>query len=144
MAYEWFDPDAYLARLDGRAAKVAKPAKVQQAEALRESYSLATLAVLAGRPLLPWRIELDRQLKQALRAGASAERYELFLADVRQLDTAGMLTSALSLGWEAVELFGYPTGVGWRLDGGTVLALSADRMAVRAVAAGRILMIHKL
>ena len=144
MAYEWFDPDAYLARLDGRAAKVAKPAKVQQAEALRESYSLATLAVLAERPLLPWRIELDRLAKQALRAGASTERYELFLVDVHRLEMAGMVSSALSLGWQMEELFGYPTGVGWRLDGGRVLALSADRMAVRAVAAGRILMIHKL
>jgi len=144
MAYEWFDPDAYLARLDGRAAKAAKPAKVQQAEALRESYSLATLAVLAERPLLPWRIELDRQLKQALRAGASAERYELFLADVHRLEMAGMVSSALSLGWQAEELFGYPTGAGWRLEGRKVLALSADRMAVQTAAAGRAQIIQKL
>ena len=146
-AFTKFDPSAFL-KSEVRGGTPAKPAKVAKApleqEAKRNSI-LASLAALAGglaktQNIEPapgaWAEGFTRLDPNKPPSDVAPKRWLRFVDDCSRFLDGGWAARAAALGWESLELFGCDRqrpfarldnmGLLWFVNGGTILALTAD------------------
>lgn len=153
--FDRFDPYAYLAAQENRGASAANPAKAKIA--------FATFATCAGcdpssassaSPALPpeWQAGITRLQAMPPPDGVPAARWRRFLDDARRVQDQGWLARAASMGWTTEDLFGVDPvrpreriemmGLIWLIDGAQIVALAADRAAIR-MATGPVQMFYR-
>ena len=101
-----FDPMAYV---ENEACPVAELAKVAKVEA-----TSAASAASATPPLPDIAVGLRKLETMRAPRWAGAERWRVFVADVRWLSDSGMVAAAMGQGWSLVDLFGVSGDEQWQ------------------------------
>ena len=143
--FQRFDPERWEAEPEqSTVAKVAKTAKVE-GENLPAEPAFATLATLASLPGV-MAAGLSALNETQPPVGVPADAWAEVVSDAQRLVSEGWASTALSLGWSALDLFGAVTdkqgdpaadGLAVKLSGRKVLAICASFATVADANGGR-------